>query len=266
MSYIVADIGATKTRLAAVEDSLERFGEPIILDTVAEYERELELVHKTAQQLGGGAIRAIAAGKTMPLWREKDFQKDLAALAQVPVYLENDAALVGLGEAHYGAGKGVGILAYITVSTGVNGVRIVRGEIDASSPQGFEIGGQYLAVAGTTSLEGLVSGSAIRERFGAAPKSLGKENPVWEELAQILAYGVHNTILHWSPERVVIGGSMMNEIGIPVPRVAAHVAAIMRKFSAVPEIVHSELGDVGGLWGGLALLKAQVRHASALPG
>lgn len=30
----------------------------------------------------------------------------------------------------------------------------------------------------------------------------------------------------------------------------------MRKFPTVPEIVHSSLGDVGGLWGGMVVLKS----------
>jgi hypothetical protein len=48
---------------------------------------------------------------------------------------------------------------------------------------------------------------------------------------------------------------MFNDIGIPVDRVKFHVAEIMRKFPSVPEIVHSQLGDLGGLWGGIARLK-----------
>ena len=78
---------------------------------------------------------------------------------------------------------------------------------------------------------------------------------MWEELARHTAIGVHNSILHWSPDRVVLGGSMFNEIGIPVERVKFHLQGIMRAFRAIPEIVHSQLGDVGGLWGGMARLK-----------
>ncbi|MCR4325706.1 MAG: ROK family protein [Patescibacteria group bacterium] len=253
--YIVADIGATKTRIAASQD-MEKFVDPIIFDTPEDCDRELELISKTAGDLSGGDLRSIAMGKPLPLWRERDFRGELASIMQVPVVAENDTALVGLGEAHNGAGKGAGILAYITVSTGVGGVRLVGGRID-DSRYGFEIGGQYLSAEGSTSLEDMVSGRAIHKRFGMHPKELGKEHDIWEELAKTLAYGVHNTILHWSPERVVIGGSMMNEIGIPVDRVAYHVGTIMRKFSEVPDIVHSELGDLGGLWGGLARLRQE---------
>ena len=48
---------------------------------------------------------------------------------------------------------------------------------------------------------------------------------------------------------------MFNEVGISVPSVERHVKEIMVKFPVVPEIVHSALGDVGGLHGGLELLR-----------
>jgi predicted NBD/HSP70 family sugar kinase len=176
-----------------------------------------------------------------------------------PVYFENDTALVGLGEAHYGSGQGSEIFVYVTVSTGVNGVRVVHGRIDAST-QGFEIGGQYLNLGNTTSWEEIISGTAIQKRFGVPPKELGKGNAIWEELAETMAFGLHNTILHWSPDRVAIGGSMLNEIGISVERVSLHLKRIMRKFPKVPDIVHSQLKDVGGLYGGLARLSQLARE------
>jgi predicted NBD/HSP70 family sugar kinase len=110
-------------------------------------------------------------------------------------------------------------------------------------------------------LEDMVSGTAVQKAFNMKPKDLGADNPVWEELAQIFAYGLHNTIVHWSPNRVVLGGSMFNDIGISVPSVEKHVKEIMKKFPVVPEIMHSKLGDVGGLHGGLELLRQKNGHA-----
>ncbi len=256
--YIVLDIGGTKTRVAASGD-LASFGTPIIIDTPQSYDEAMGRIVEASRAVSGGPIERVAAGmpggRNLPDWRGKPLAQDLEARLGAPVVLENDAALVGLGEAVYGAGKGADIVAYLTVSTGVNGARVVRGRIDESH-QGFEIGGQYLSIGEEPqTLESLVSGRAISERFDiASPKELGKEHEVWEELARTLAFGVHNTILHWSPERVVIGGSMMNEIGISVPRVEAHVRSLMQKFATVPPIAHSALKDLGGLWGGLALL------------
>jgi len=270
--YILLDIGGTKTRIASSLDLTSLGGEPIIIDTPQDYQKGLSEIAEAAMSVSGGnLIKGIAAGvktnlskdKRIPLtapqgklldWKQRPLADDLEKLLHAPTaLLENDTALVGLGEAVYGAGKGIPIVVYVTVSTGVNGVRVVNGHFEASH-EGFEIGGQYLSMNPQKTLEELVSGTAVTERFGMVPKDLGKESPVWEELARTFAFGLHNTILHWSPDRVVLGGSMFNEIGISVPRVTEHVRSIMRKFPDVPEIVHSSLGDFGGLWGGMALL------------
>ncbi len=256
MVNIVADIGGTKTRIAIVRDG-ESFETPAIVDS-PESDTELisvitEAIHSAAQ---GESVEEIIIGK--PHWKRKPtFESDLQALLPVPVQFVNDAALVGLGEAHFGTGKESPIFVYITISTGVNGVRIVDGRIDVST-EGFEIGGQYLGLDSSLSLEDMISGRAIHEKYGKHPKELGKDHPAWEELSKITAYGLHNTILHWSPDRVVLGGSMMNEIGIPLERVQFHLDTIMKKFPVLPELAHSALGDVGGLWGGVALLKQKV--------
>ena len=268
--YIIADIGGTKMRIAKSDD-LKTFSEPIIQETPQEYPAGIELITSTVRDIVGiGAhIDGVAIGIAGPLsadkrsvfktphlhWDGRNIAEDLERTLSSKVYLENDVALVGLGEAITGAGASASIVAYITVSTGVNGVRIVDGKIDRSA-EGFEIGGQFLSVEEPRlTLEEMVSGTAVTKAFGMKPKEIAKDNEVWEELAEILAYGIHNTIVHWSPNRVVLGGSMFNEVGISVPSVERHVKEIMVKFPVVPEIVHSALGDVGGLHGGLELLR-----------
>lgn len=267
--YLLIDIGGTKTRVAGTID-LEKFGEPTVIDTAQGYDEAVARIAEAALSVSDGiALRGAVVGrpstpKNLPQWKDRNLGADLSAALHIDARLENDTALVGLGEAAFGAGKGAQICAYYTVSTGVNGVRIVDGKIDISR-QGFEIGGQLLGTdESASSLEDLVSGAAIGNRYGMHPRDLGKDNPLWEELARMLAIGVHNSILHWSPDRIVLGGSMMNEVGIPVPRVQEHVKALLHKFPTVPEIVHSSLGDMGGLWGGLALLRQQhVRSEAA---
>lgn len=267
--YFLADIGGTKMRLA-VSRGLETFEEPIVLDTPSDYDAGLALIVETARSLAsgealvGGAVgitgvlspdrTTLSNRRSLAGWNGKPVIADLAAALAIPVRAENDTALVGLGEAHFGAGSGAAILAYLTVSTGVNGVRITDGAIDKTA-QGFEIGGQYLALPSTATLEDMISGSAIEARFGMAPKELGPAHAVWEELAEKLAFGLYNTVTHWSPDRVVLGGSMMNEIGISIDRVRARLERINTKYPVLPELAHSGLGDVGGLYGAMALLK-----------
>lgn len=267
--FILIDIGGTKIRFAG-SHVLHQFSEPLILDSPQQYEEGVSLIARVARNIAGtDPIEGVAIGvpavlsedrrsvlKTPPHhadWIDRPLADDVETLLEADAYIENDTALVGLGEAVFGAGKGASIVAYMTISTGVNGVRIVDGMIDHTL-RGFEVGGQYLD--GDNTLEELVSGTAIEGRFGVHPKELGMGHPVWEELAIVLAYGVHNSILHWSPEIFILGGSMMNEVGIPVERVGSHVRDLMQKLPDVPPIVHSSLGDVGGLWGGLARLRA----------
>jgi glucokinase len=268
--HILADIGGTKMRIARASES-SKFDEPIILETPQSYDEALAFFVETAKSLAGASAidtvvvgipavlspdkRTILKSENLPQWSGHPLAEDIEKALSAKVLLENDAALVGLGEAVYGAGKGVPIVAYVTVSTGVNGARIVDGMIDRAA-LGFEIGGHYLShERELVTFEELVSGSAVHEHYGVHPRDLGKDWEGWEDLARITAIGVHNTILHWSPERVILGGSMFNEVGIPVESVKKHAGEIMKKFPYIPEIVHSTLHDEGGLYGGLARLR-----------
>lgn len=276
---IVADIGGTKTRVAGTRDR-EAFFEPIVMDTPGAYDEALAAIQEAIRTVAGGQkVEKIAAAISgalskdrrsltgahhhLPDWLGKDLAGDLGVPFEAETTLTNDTEQVGLGEAVYGAGKGANIVVYITVSTGVNGARIVNGEVEPTA-FGYEIGGQYLMVDGIPqTFEDLVSGGAIEKKYGKHPKELGADSPVWEELAKTTAYGVHNTILHWSPERVVLGGSMFNEVGIKVDRVEAHVREYMKKFPDIPEIVHSDLKDFGGLYGGLVVLRGRYPNSPA---
>ena len=270
MTTILADIGGSKMRFALASEALT----PIYSDTPQQYDEGLAQIITTAQTLLGdqrverliagipGVLtldkRSLAYAPHLPDWDDKPLAHDLEHALGCSVVLENDTALVGLGEAHYGAGKGSNIMMYLTISTGVNGVRIVDGKIDRSTV-GFEIGGQYLPhidnPATLQTFEEMVSGTAILKKYGVHPRELGIDSPVWEDLARITAIGVHNTILEWSPDTVVLGGSMFNEIGIKVARVEAHLREIMHKFPTIPRLVHSSLHDDGGLYGALVLSK-----------
>jgi predicted NBD/HSP70 family sugar kinase len=268
--FIVVDIGGTKTRVARSRD-LETLDQTVIVATPNDYRSGRDRLIALAQELGGvERVEALAIGApgvisrdrrtlvhapNLSGWDGAALVDDLQYVLGAPVILENDTAMVGLGEATFGAGRGATILAYVTVSTGVNGARIVDGVIDRAIFN-FEIGEQILGtVLDAPTLEDLVSGHAIGERFGAPPESLAKDHPVWDELAQIVAIGLHNTVAYWSPDRFVIGGSMMKEVGVSIDRTRSALLLLRRKNPTIPDIVHASLGDLGGLWGGLARLR-----------
>lgn len=268
--YVAIDIGGTKTRIGRAHD-LDTLAAVEIFHTSRTYREGLGALVDAVKKIAGGKPRGVAVGApgvlsrdkrrivnapNLPDWNAAALADDLEAALGAPVFMENDTALVGLGEATVGAGKGAAIVAYVTISTGVNGARIVDGALDRAT-FGFEIGEQLLGVdASARTLEELVSGRAIEDRFGAPPATLGKDHPVWEELSEIVAIGLHNTIAYWSPERIVVGGSMVKEVGMPLDLIAACLRRLKRKNPLLPDMRGAALGDLGGLWGGLVRLRA----------
>jgi len=275
--FLLFDIGGTKKRLAVSRDG-KSFDEPKIVDTPQDFNAGMSLFQKITLELsGGGKINAVAGGIAGPLdrektklvnspnlsgWIDKPLKETLQKILKIPVYLENDAAIVGLGEATNGAGKGEEIVAYITVSTGIGGARIVDGKIDRNI-FGFEPGHQIIDPAGTLCpicgfaghLEGHVSGAALEARYHKKPYEI--TNPqIWEEEAKWLAYGLNNTAVYWSPSVIVLGGSMIIKgPGISIERISFHFKKTLSIFPEHPRLAKAELGDVGGLYGALEILK-----------
>lgn len=269
MTNIVFDIGGTKMRVARVIDH-ESFEEPLVVSTPQVGEEGVSLLAEIAlkvangQTIGkiAGGVAAVFEGNSSIIanssnlkgWEGLDLGRELSRHISAELLVDNDASVVGLGEAHFGAGKGERIVVYVTVSTGVGGSRIVNGEIALSS-FGFEPGHQILDTKTSDTLESLVSGRALEKLYNIAPYEI-KDPEVWERVARDLAVGLHNTILHWSPSVVVLGGPMMvGDPAIPIKSVIKHLDRTMKIFKVTPEIRLATLKDFGGLYGGLVLLK-----------
>lgn len=254
--YIIFDIGATKTRITFAENG-ESFEEPTIFETAKNFEESFKLFKETAKNLADSReIKKIIGGMSRMVLQEdcEKFKKDLEKEFGCEVIVENDSAMAGLGEANFGAGKNCPIVAYLTVSTGVGGTRIVNGKIDERAI-GFEPGKQIMDIETEKNLEDMISGGGILKNTGQDPKNITDQN-FWDKLADILAIGLHNIIVEWSPDCVVVGGGMIiKENGIPLEKAEKRLKEILKIFPVVPPIKKAELGDFSGLWGALAYLK-----------
>lgn len=248
---IVFDVGATNLRLAGSVDGRE-FATPRVVPTPASPEAVVALLAELALEVADGTpIGSVAGGVTRKISLTAE---DLARRLGCPVYLENDAALAGLGEAVVGAGQDTAILVYLTISSGIGGARIVNRKIDASR-QGFEPGYQILNYLepGKT-FEDLVSGRAVEALLGQPPRTV-TDRDFWLERSRLAAYGLYNAILHWSPDLVVVGGSMLRQPGIDLIEVEKTVCGLLKIFPVCPSIRPAALGDFGGLHGALELLR-----------
>lgn len=277
MSYVLFDIGGTKTRVA-LSDNLETIIEVKSFPTPANFKKGMEGIIETINEFKlktpisalAGAVRGrlmedrsgIENDGVLSGWAKKSITEVLEKEFNVPVFLENDSALAGLGEAVFGAGKGIDIVAFHTVSTGVGGVKIENGEIDQASSN-FEPGHQVLDIDRTIlgdeitpTLENLVSGTALESRLGMKPYDIPQEDMIWDELAEYLAQGLRNTILYWSPDMIVLGGSMiLGDPKIKIEAIRKYTVEVLDGFVVCPFITTAALGDSAGLYGAMAYLK-----------
>lgn len=278
--YILFDIGGTKTRVAVSAD-LQTFSDVESFKTPAKFEEAVEkiagavtkLSKEQPQAMAGGVRGVINEQKTsiqndavLTKWIGKDLVAALQKkIADVPVFLENDSAIAGVGEAVFGAGEGLEIVAYHTISTGVGGVKVEDGDIDDASI-GFEPGHQILDIDRTIlgddiapTLENLVSGTAVGERFGVKAYEIPQSDVVWDELAEYLAQGLRNTILYWSPDVIVLGGAMIvGNPAIPVDAIRKYTVESLDGFVTAPLITEAKLGDEAGLYGAMAILQKRL--------
>ena len=117
--YILIDIGGTKTRVTFTKHK-EAFLPPEVFSTPQNFEEWSNALNELARKLSGGKkIEGVVAGvpgtfspegvifKTpnLPEWKDAPLKKRLEELFSCRAIIENDTALVGLGEAVFGAGK-----------------------------------------------------------------------------------------------------------------------------------------------------------------
>ena len=267
--YFLFDFGGSKLRFTVTDNCVE-CTEPIIVKTPDTYEESLELIRATAKVIIGeqdikGALGGVAGtfnkersslvfSPNNPDWVGKPLKADLEEILGVSVELENDTAVIALGEAMSGAGQGADIVAYMTVSTGVGGSRVVNGQMDIKA-RSFEPGHQIVDIEKGTTLEKLVSGTAVKERFGKEGYEI-EDKETWSMLSEELAVGVHNTLLHWSPDVLVLGGSMITGNGpcFDMDELKENVEALSSLMQGC-DIKRAKLGDLNGIHGALAWAK-----------
>ena len=205
-----------------------------------------------------------------PGWSNFDIRTALADALGVPIFMDTDVNAAALGEATWGASKGVRTSLWVTVGTGVGGGLILDGE----SLHGFahtEMGHiriphdfvhdpyrGFCPFHGDC-LEGLVSGPALQARWGASPVTFDDNHPAWSLQAEYLALACVNWICTLVPGRIVLGGGTIR--GQLFPLIQDRVADLMNGYFRAPElaeglrgyIVPTALGRHAGVLGAIAL-------------
>lgn len=272
--FVAVDIGGTHLRIAVSKDG-KKIDKKRRFHTPLKYDDGLDLIQESIEELTLGKIPkqiVVAAASpidylkgqlikppALPKWSGHSIRKELEIRLHTKVELENDALLAALGEAYSNRKRQkTKILGYITLSTGIGGGRIVDGQIDRHEDS-FEPGHQILDPKGrfwpgcgqNGCFEALGSGRAFEITYGVKPEFC-EDFKIWEEHAKVVSQGLVNVITLWSPEVLVLGGSLI-KAGHKFTDPLIHFTQNDLKIFPSPKIELSKLGDDNGLLGGFIL-------------
>ena len=268
--YIGIDIGGTHIRVAIGNNG--KIEEKIDFPT-KEFHASIQDIKEAVEKLSlNTKITRIGIGVPGPVntrllktlrppnligWDNIEIGDIFTKLLKSRVVVANDASAAALGEATYGAGKGKNPVLYYTASTGIGTGLIVDSKIfhgiinPEAGHQIIDKSGPRHKGAPAGDLESLSSGSAIKRLYGETPAEAEGE-PEWIEAIDWLAIGLTNSILHFSPEIIVIGGGMTKHRNMFFSPLKKTIGKYLKEVPSVP-IVPSGLGQDSGIIGALTL-------------
>lgn len=202
-------------------------------------------------------------------WVNYDLLSGLQTFIKVPIHLTTDVNAACYGEYLKGAGKDNESLVYITIGTGIGAGGLIAGEFmgGVSHP---EMGHMMIlkeiqdSFKGSCKyhedcLEGLASGTAIHKRFKKRAELLSDDHTFWDVEANYLAQCVYNITLVSNPEKVILGGGVMNQSHL-LMRVRKSFKERMNEYLPKDSdyIVSPELGNDAGIIGCIELVRNDI--------
>lgn len=229
-------------------------------------------------------VKGIGLGVPSVVWKNKpilyrnlqflngfDLAAVLRARYRLSVVLDNDAKVAALGEARFGAGRGVHYLLMLTLGTGIGcGVALNRKRFEGAFDSAYEIGRMIVekdkalrarsrwyrefedvASAKFFLRQGL---DPIEERRKALKGNRASKNR-WKEFGKNLGVGLANIVNLMEPERIVIAGGLQEAWQLFAPE----AVRTMRRFTFSPiarrevKVVRTKLGRNAGALGAALL-------------
>lgn len=206
-----------------------------------------------------------------PGWANYNFVGALRDVFDLPIGFDTDVNGAALGEYRFGAAQGLDTFVYLTIGTGLGGGGMVNGKLMHGLLHP-EMGHMFLPhnwdadpYAGWCKYhgdcwEGLAAGPAIADRWKKKAQELPVNHPAWELEAHYLSLGLINIITTLSPQRIIMGGGVMEQHHL-FPLIHDRVRALLNGYIQAPQIlerideyiVPPALGDRAGVLGAIAL-------------
>jgi fructokinase len=206
-----------------------------------------------------------------PGWTHTDVAGPFRAALGVPVAFDTDVNGAALAEHVWGAARAVDPVVYLTVGTGIGGGGVVHGRLlhGLVHPEMGHLRIPHDRAADPfpgvcpyhgDCLDGLASGRALAERWGAPAETLPLDHRAWELEAEYLALGLVSVIGVLSPRRIVVGGGVLEHRPL-LPRIRGRVLELLGGYIQARELVSDlntyivppALGGDAGVLGAMAL-------------
>jgi fructokinase len=206
-----------------------------------------------------------------PGWANVDIVGPIRQAFDIPVGFDTDVNGAALGEHRWGVAQGLDTSVYLTVGTGIGGGGMINGKLMHGLVHP-EMGHMPIPhdlhqdpFAGSCPfhgdcLEGLASGPALEARWGQRAETMPPEHPAWELEAKYLALAVVSLICTLSPQRIILGGGVMQQAHL-FPLIRHQVQQLLNNYVNAPAIlehvdeyiVPPGLGHRAGVKGAIAL-------------
>ena len=214
-------------------------------------------------------------------WRNCPIVPEFTRALQIPVAMDTDVNAAALAESAIGAAKGLESCLYVTVGTGIGGGLIVNGKpvhgllhpeighIRVNPLPGDPLPQGICPYHGCC-LEGMAAGPAIKEKWGLSARELPESHPAWELESDYLSQLCAIAILAFSPEKIILGGGVMQQKFI-FPKIREKTLKALGSYIVHPAvenglrdyIVEPGLGTNSGILGAWLLAK-QAHHTHQL--
>lgn len=295
------DLGGTFIKFALVSESGEvLFNSKLSIGTTAKRNDILDTIRKAIEMtlqyaaekqllvagIGIGSPGVCCDGivhggaDNLDNWIDVHLSEIYSQRFKMPVLVDNDANVMGLGEAVFGAAKDCTDVIFLTVGTGIGGAIIADGKLYGGyKNRGTEMGhvtidhkGIACNCGGRGCLEAYAStGALIRQYAEATGKNEneldgfylvqkfkeGEETAVkcMEEHTDYLGHGIAGFINTFAPQKVVIGGgiSEAGEFYIDMIKKSAFSYA-MPDCGVNTDVVGATLGNMAGCLGAASLI------------
>lgn len=250
MKYAIAiDIGGTNTRVALVDEKLnivdrhqfatDAFNPEITLGRISDIIKTYDYNIVGAGMSCPGPLDLINGQILTPpnlngKWHNLYVAKELSKMADIPVYLDNDANLAALAEAVAGEGRDYRFVQFLTVSTGLGAGFVIDKQIYLGA-HGYanEVANCIMIQDGPShgsiipgGIEAISSGTAITTRAlnaGLNVKHAGEVNALavsGNKTAKMIMDDAKNYLANFiafiyafaDPEIVILGGSVALKI------------------------------------------------------